>query len=141
MYNKILVALDLQDTPGSEATLQSLNEYITPGMEVELLSVVPDIQMPLVASYLPENIMQEALDAMRAELTKLADTNLPKELDVSIWVTAGKAPKRIIARAKEIDADLILIRAAKHGRMENMMMGSVTAKVVQAADCSVLVTR
>jgi nucleotide-binding universal stress UspA family protein len=141
MYNKILVALDLQDTPGSEATLQSLNEYITPGMEVELLSVVPDIQMPLVASYLPENIMQEALDAMRAELTKLADTNLPKELDVSIWVTAGKAPKRIIARAKEIDADLILIRAAKHGRMENMMMGSVTAKVVQAANCSVLVTR
>ncbi|MBQ0755557.1 MAG: hypothetical protein KBT54_00505, partial [Amphritea sp.] len=75
MYNKILVALDLQDTPGSEATLQSLNEYITPGMEVELLSVVPDIQMPLVASYLPENIMQEALDAMRAELTQLADTN------------------------------------------------------------------
>ncbi|WP_290703872.1 universal stress protein [Amphritea sp.] len=141
MYNKILVALDLQDTPGSEATLQSLNEYITPGMEVELLSVVPDIQMPLVASYLPENIMQEALDAMRAELTQLADTNLPKELDVSIWVTAGKAPKRIIARAKEIDADLILIRAAKHGRMENMMMGSVTAKVVQAAECSVLVTR
>lgn len=141
MYNKILVALDLQDTPGSEATLQSLNEYITPGMEVELLSVLPGIQMPLVASYLPENIMEEALDSMRAELTQLAATNLPKGLEVSIWVTAGKTPKRIVARAKEIDADLILIRAVKHGRMEKMMMGSVTAKVVESAGCSVLVTR
>ena len=141
MYNKILVALDLQDIPGSEATLQSLNAYITPDMEIELLSVLPGIQMPLVASYLPENIMQEALDSMRAELTQLAAANLPMELKVSIWVTAGKAPKRIVARARDIDADLILIRAMKHGRMENMMMGSVTAKVVQAANCSVLVTR
>ena len=141
MYKKILVAIDLQDIPGSEATLQALNDYITPEMEVELLSVLPSSPMPLVASYFPEDMVKKALDTMREELTRLAEANLQQELKASIWVTAGKAPKRIVARAKETDADLILIRALKHGRMEKVIMGSVTTKVVQAAGCSVLVIR
>ncbi|WP_271272468.1 universal stress protein [Aliamphritea hakodatensis] len=141
MYKKLLVAVDLQDAKGTEATLLALNDYVAPGMEVELVAVLPGFKMPLVASYFPEDMVKQALDTMRAELTRLADTHLVKEMNVSVWVTAGKVPKRIVARAGETDADLILIRALKHGRMEKMMMGSVTAKVVQTADRSVLVIR
>ncbi len=141
MYRKILVAVDLQDQAGTVKTLEALNDYVSEGMEVELLSVLPGISMPLVASYFPEDMIKQALDTMRVELTRLADAHLVKEMNVSVWVTTGKVPKRIVARAAEIDADLILIRALKHGRVEKMVMGSVTAKVAQTAERSVLVIR
>ena len=141
MYKKILVAVDLQDLQGTIATLEALNEYVSDGMEVELLSVLPGFSMPMVASYFPDDMTKQALDTMRVELTKLAEAHLNPDLQVSVWVTAGKVPKRIVKRAQETDAQLILIRALKHGRVEQVMMGSVTAKVVQAASCSVLVIR
>ena len=141
MFNKILVAIDLQDIKGSKETLRSVKDYATESMEVELLAVLPGFSMPLVASYFPKDMVTQALDAMRKELTKLADDELGDSVKYDIWVTAGKAPKRIVKRAVEVDADLILIRAQKHGAVENVMMGSVTAKVVEIASCSVLVLK
>ena len=58
MYKKLLVAVDLQDAKGTEATLLALNDYVAPGMEVELVAVLPGFKMPLVASYFPEDMVK-----------------------------------------------------------------------------------
>lgn len=141
MFNKILVPIDLQDLKGSQETLESVKGYANDSMQVELLSVLPGYSMPIVASYFPKNMIKQALDAMRQELSKLAEDALGDSVKYDIWVTAGKAPKRIVKRAAEVGADLILIRAQKHGAVEHVMMGSVTAKVVETANCSVLVLK
>jgi len=141
MFNKILVPIDLQDLKGSQETLESVKGYANESMQVELLSVLPGYSMPIVASYFPKDMIKQALDAMRQELSKLAEDTLGDSVKYDIWVTAGKAPKRIVKRAVEIGADLILIRAQKHGAVEHVMMGSVTAKVVETANCSVLVLK
>ena len=111
MYNKILVPIDLQDISGSKRTLEAVKEYASDAMELEIMSVLPGFNMPLVASYFPKDMIKQALDAMRKELTDLAQAQLGNSVKYSIWVTEGKAPKRIVARAEEIGADLILIRA------------------------------
>ncbi|WP_432472256.1 universal stress protein [Amphritea sp. HPY] len=141
MFNKILVPIDLQDLKGAQETLKSVKDYANGNMQIELLSVLPGYSMPLVASYFPKDMVKQALDAMRKELSKLAEDQLGDAVKYDVWVTAGKAARRIVKRAAEIDAELILIRAQKHGAIEHAMMGSVTAKVVETANCSVLVLK
>ncbi len=141
MYNKILVPIDLQDIAGAKKTLAAVKNYANAQMQLELIAVLPGFNMPLVASYFPKDVVKQALDTMRDELTRLAKDQLDDKVRYSIWVSAGKAPQRIVARAEEIGADLILIRAQRHGAVEHVLMGSVTAKVVELAKCSVLVLK
>lgn len=55
--------------------------------------------------------------------------------------TSGRAAPSIIAAAKDFHADLIVMGSRGLSDFEALLIGSVAHKVIQHADCAVLVTK
>jgi len=60
-------------------------------------------------------------------------------LTVAGTMEEGEPDRRIVSYAKEKDVDLIVIGARGLGRIEGMLIGSVTDAVLKSAPCPVLV--
>ncbi|RVH85207.1 universal stress protein, partial [Sinorhizobium medicae] len=60
---------------------------------------------------------------------------------VDVRVEPGDYAETILAVADEVDADLIVVGSRGLGGLRGLLVGSVSQKVVQHADCSVLVVR
>ncbi|NOV16999.1 universal stress protein [Ensifer adhaerens] len=61
--------------------------------------------------------------------------------DVDTRVEPGDYAETILAVAKEIDADMIVVGSRGLGRLRGMLVGSVSQKIIQHAHCSVLIVR
>ncbi len=140
MFSKVLVPLDLQDQKGTEQTLTAVKNVANAAGEILLLTVMPDMRMPLVASYFPKGNQEKALGALRHVLEKLAGEHL-EGYQVSCLVVLGDAQEQIVTAAKKEQVDTILMKAYQHGSLDRLMLGSVTAKVVERSPCSVLVLK
>ena len=89
--------------------------------------------------------LAEAEEALRNE----ADANLARltaPLSDRGWyvdrrVVRGRASSAILEAAADVDADLIVLGSRGHGPIASMLLGSVSAEVVERATCSVLVAR
>jgi nucleotide-binding universal stress UspA family protein len=88
-------------------------------------------------------------DRQQAELEAAASTvleNAARELattriDISRRVLRGRAASKIVENATEFRADLIMVGSRGHGTIASMILGSVSAEVVDHAPCPVLVAR
>jgi nucleotide-binding universal stress UspA family protein len=61
--------------------------------------------------------------------------------DVSARVVNGDYDEGILGMAKEIEADTIVIGQRGLGRLRQILQGSVSQKVIQQAECAVIVVR
>jgi nucleotide-binding universal stress UspA family protein len=61
--------------------------------------------------------------------------------EVSTTVLRGRAATGIVDEARRFGADLIVVGSRGHGTLESMLLGSVSAEVVDHAPCPVLVAR
>jgi nucleotide-binding universal stress UspA family protein len=64
--------------------------------------------------------------------------------DAGCWnatVTTGHAAQTLLRTAETFDADLIAVGAHGHSRVAAILLGSVAARVIREAPCSVLVAR
>ena len=86
--------------------------------------------------------------AARAEMAQLRqrvaapfDAALTTGLGVDVTIDFGQPTSRILERAATLPADLIVM--GTHGRsgLQRWVYGSVTAKVLRSASCSMLVVR
>ena len=84
-----------------------------------------------------EDVEKEFAELIRKETASL-DLTIPK---MSITVRSGKAYDQIVKFAEEIGAVMIMIGHRGLGAMERFFLGSVAAKVVANAPCSVYVHR
>ena len=101
-----------------------------------LLNVIEE--MPVwVASSFPAGILDESQQSSHKELSRLAEA---ANINASIDVRLGHSYRTILTVADEIEADLIVIASHRPG-LEDYFLGSVAAKVVRHAKCSVLVMR
>ncbi len=116
---------------------------------ITVMTVVDDI--PLLPSEL------DALDEVQSEALSLAQKRLQEEADELVvaegrrlreqgWpgitmVRNGDAVDEILQVAEEIDADLIVLGSHGVGMARRFLLGSVSGKVLDAANCSVLVVR
>jgi nucleotide-binding universal stress UspA family protein len=68
-------------------------------------------------------------------------SDIKHAVETQTLVEVGQAAERLIAAAKEKNADLIVM--ATHGRtgLSHALMGSVAEKVVRQAPCPVLTVR
>ena len=75
------------------------------------------------------------------ELAELAASEVPDEVPATTVVQVGAPSHEIVAAARKLGADLIVI--ATHGRtgLKHVFLGSVVEHVVQRAPCPVLVVR
>jgi len=140
-FHKALFPVDLEDVATAEHALKYLKETLRSDQKLYLLSVMPGMNMPLVASYFPEGAIENAISVMRHQLETLASQVLGDDVDYEVLVEEGKPHNLIIETAKRLDCDLIAMPSRNHSLLEKVLIGSVTAKVVEQAECSVYVMR
>jgi nucleotide-binding universal stress UspA family protein len=147
VYKKILIPND--GSPLSNAAAQAGIAFAREaGAEVVGLFVAPDYLYPIYMDVMPsasptqqehEAAMRKAGEMYLAETKKAAVEAGIKYSDVT-WISDATADK-IVATAKDRQCDLIFM--GSHGRSgwRQLLLGSVTSKVLATCDVPVLVYR
>jgi nucleotide-binding universal stress UspA family protein len=105
----------------------------------ELLGVPWSVPVPPDADELEDEILgtcHDALDAAEREIRSARS-----DLDIRPVLIRGRAASVIVDQAREMEADLIVVGHRGMGLWESMLLGSVSAEVVDHAPCPVLVAR
>ncbi len=141
MYKDILVAVDLNDESSSNKTVDvAVACCRTFGARLHLLSVVPDFGMSIVSQYFPEDYAQKALDGAAAKLTAFKNATVPDDIEARDIIANGTVYDEILATAKNIDADLIIL-GANRPDLKDYLLGPNASRVVRHSARSVLVVR
>jgi nucleotide-binding universal stress UspA family protein len=120
----ILVPIDIAEEAAGTAALRLGRDLAKMrGGKLVLLNVLEQVPGYVVAQ-LPEGFHESALSAATAEIV----------------VREGHPPTEILELASEIGADMIVVASHSPGLVD-YFLGSVAARVVRHADCSVLVAR
>lgn len=82
--------------------------------------------------------LERAITATAESATKILSGRWP---DVRVRVVDGPPTSAIVAKAKRLRADVIVMGWRGHGPLRRLLSGSVSRGVVHAAPCSVLVVR
>jgi universal stress protein A len=141
----IIVPIDFSDCSRSALT-HALSLAAQLGSTVEALHVaeVPEFKTePRVASGSGTTTLREyALEIAKPQLEAFLGTLSANDREkVKIRLDAGKPRDAILARAKQLEADLIVM--GTHGRTGRVhsLAGSVAESVVRTAPCPVLTVR
>lgn len=142
MFKKILLPVDMQDRATVEQALKEATHYLeNDSAELHVMTVLPGLNMPMVAAYFPDDSVEKALKALNSEVKALVQRVLPGRDACFTHIAEGNAAREIVTLAKTLQVDLIVMPSHNYSRVENLLIGSVTAKVVERAHCSVMVLR
>ena len=141
MYKNILLTVDLSDD-GSwvKAAPTAVEMCKAFGANLHLLTVVPDMGMPLVGEYFPENYEEEMAKSAAALIADFANTQFPDDLKPQIHIASGSIYKEILRVAEETNTDVIVM-ASHRPELSDYLLGPNAARVVRHANCSVMVVR
>ena len=132
---KVLFATDRSKDDQSARDLVASARW-TAGTEIELFGVRGPVGLAIAGELVDRNVHD-----FEHELDDLA-INLPLRDCVVTWRTAvGQPADEIAARAKAIEADLIVVGSRGRGPLTTSILGSVSAGVIDRAPCPVLVAR
>jgi nucleotide-binding universal stress UspA family protein len=139
-FNKILVAVDDSEFAARAADVaielaKGLNCAIG-FMHVFDPSVGPGTSWGVPADRLDE-MNEHAARYLIARFREKADG----KLSVSEFVSSGKPASKIIESAKHWAADLIVMGSHGRGKIQGLLLGSVSQEVLHHAPCPVLVVR
>ena len=139
MFKKVLVPIDLSHEQKTEALLRAAKSIVDQNdCELTLINVIAQVPS-YVEVEMPSDLEAKVGSEVSRRLQGLVEKfSLPASSDIK--VVNGNAPHEIVELAEEIDADLILI-ASHQPEFSDYLLGSVSAKVVRHARCSVLVLR
>ncbi len=141
MYKNILFPVDLEHIAEAEKAIKiAIAEAQRSKARMTILTAAPGFGMPIVASYFDENAVSEALKEVARHLKKYVDNNVPSDIESRLVVVEGNPAERILAQAREENVDLIVI-SSHSNQVENLLLGSVAAKVVRHATCTVTVVK
>lgn len=140
-YRRVLVPVDF--SPCSRAALQ-LAHRTAPGAEITVLHA---FEVPFEARLRFAGVDEDEIlryrrnvreEAQRSAEALLASSGVPRDA-VSLEIQHGYAPQVIAAAERRIAADLVV--AGKHGQslLEELLLGSVTRRILAASRCDVLV--
>jgi nucleotide-binding universal stress UspA family protein len=120
------------------------------GSAIRIVSVVPG-NASLGIDLSPDTANRAEVDryrdpSVRAHAIALAEAERElnmAHLDVRVerFLLRGRAASLILQEARDFAADLIVVGHRGHGTIETMLLGSVSAEVVDHAPCAVLVAR
>ncbi len=137
MFKKILVPIDV-DYPEPAAAVYQKAATIAKlsGAEIRLISVMPGFGMPIVASYISDEVRKEAADRFKESLEKFIKDNCDEP--VSSRITTGKNWEEIIKAADKWEADLIVVYHNRRHEINEVFSRSSSQQVSNNANCSVL---
>jgi nucleotide-binding universal stress UspA family protein len=141
---RILLALD--GSPSSDAACQLVGSLAWPiGSVIDVVAVAePAVELLaplLISAPTLGNIDQSTGDALEQVLDAAVASLERPTLAVEHAVLHGRPATLIVEKAAEFRAELVVIGSRGHGPLASMLLGSVSAEVVDHAPCPVLVVR
>ena len=134
IYKNILVGYD-----GSEASRKAVEKATkiakTFGAKLILVTVIPS-PVPLVGELLVPSTARstEAVETAKRELEKMArELSEIHEINVEYQVLQGDPAEELTRYAEEKGCDLIVVGRRGAGRLERLLLGSVSEKVIRLA--------
>ena len=143
---KVLLAIDGSDASMSAVAATAALD-IPSGSTVEIVSVIPDSfapegsVWPNVVPVDPPTDRARIFDDVSRRLMEIGDRLRVDGRDVEVRVLDGRPATEIVAEAKRIEADLIVMGARGLSTVRRLLLGSVSSEVVDHATCPVLVAR
>ena len=137
MFKKILVPIDI-DYPETAAAVYQKAAALAKlsAAEVRLVSVMPGFGMPIVASFISDDVRKEAEKNFNAALGQFHQDNCDES--VTYTIRTGKHWEEIIKVADKWEADLIVVYHNRHREINEVFSGSCSQRVSDNAQCSVL---
>jgi nucleotide-binding universal stress UspA family protein len=144
MFKTILVAVDGSD-PSSRAVEAACSLASKTGASLYLIHV-PELQITAVASGAGVVEIPVSRKEIEAEGRKIIDraTKLVEKCHQSVAgskVAEGDPAHAILDYSEKIKADLIVAGRRGLGRFAGLLMGSVSQKIGQLADCAVMTVK
>jgi len=138
---RILLATDF--SPESEGAVRLALEWAQIlDADVEVFHAIHEAEVGAVSGGVPGTtdhlgrLRKEALDGLQSVLSQMSDAGVPASADL----TYGPASLEIVKRAVESRADLVVMGRRGQSRLEHVLFGSVTTRVLRHVKCSVLLT-
>ena len=137
MFEKVLLAIDGSEE--SKRAVETTSELATStGSEVLVYHVMErEVNQGGVFDMEPHEVATQLVDEAVGKL-KDAGVNASGEVNRGIY---GRAAKEILDKAKEFDADLVVMGSRGLTDLTGVLVGSVTHKVLHLTHCPVLVVR
>ena len=142
MYSKILVPID-----GSEPSIRALDHAVSlakiHGSEIQVISVISELKLPFGAQYSlwaqdsHQELVRSSIESLNKEMMRVRDGNPNISIDAAIH--EGDPSDTIVRIAEENDFNLIIIGKKGLNLIEDLVMGSVTRKVVKQSKVTVTV--
>lgn len=144
---KTLLAVD--ESEGAKKAISFVQELARQlkGLEVTIVHVIRPVDYRYVTVETGSPRWQELLEELEASARQRARELLSSVQETmagvptTILVTVGDPAAEIVNVAKETKSDLIVIGSRGLGRVQGMLLGSVSDRVVHMAHCPVLVVR
>ncbi len=89
-----------------------------------------------MSGYIPSNILEEGYQILND-----AVRTIPKEIQTETAVIPGHPATVILEEAEKRNIDLIVLGSRGLGAVKGLLLGSVSAAVIQKAPCPVLTTK
>lgn len=142
MFKTILVPLDLNSEESWRKPLPLAVEMArASGGTLHFTTVVPDYGAALVQSHFPKDFERTSLDQARDEMEKLVAENVPDDVTFELHLEHGAIRTHVLARAKEVGADLILMASQQPDQFREFLVGSHADWIVRHSPISVFVVR
>ncbi len=139
-YSHILVTVDIEDPTNAERELGRARA-IAEAADARITLV--NVRTPRASrynAYLPKTFEADEQALHEAELLKWADTLSGTKWPVSIKVRVGSVAGEVLAEAKAVGADLIIVGAHQPSAVSRLL-GSNAERIVRESGISVLVAR
>ena len=137
MFKKILVPIEVDYPDTARAVYQKATALAKQsGAEIQLVSVMPGFGMPIVASYISDEVRQEAAARFKESVEQFIKNNCDEKVAFSI--RTGKNWEEIIKAADKWGADLIVVYHNRRSEINEIFSNSCSQRVTDNANCSVL---
>ena len=141
MFSKVLVPIDSSDN-----SLRALDAALLlsekTGAEVTAIHVMEDIPILHIQS---EKLLRELVDAYKREtqqiLSKCSDIATGKGLSITTKLLQGNVGSTILDFCEREKYDVIIMGSRGMGKFKELVLGSVSNKVVHHSSCPVMIIR
>jgi len=141
MFTKIPVPVDGSDNSyrALEAALV-LSEKL--GSNISVVNVIEQVSITHIES---EKLLNELLEAYKKEnqeiLSKCSDIARQKGIDIKTVLLQGNPAPVILDYSKKENFDLVIMGSRGMGKFKELIIGSVSSKIVHHSPCAIMIIR
>jgi nucleotide-binding universal stress UspA family protein len=140
-FQRILLPIELGEPSSWEKALPvALDMARRHGAHLDVLTVIPDMGMPVVGSFFPADFEKKARAKAQEELTRWLEEHVPEDVDAEGHVSVGAIYHKIIRAAEKLNSDVIVM-ASHRPKMQDYLLGPNAARVVRHAPMHVFIVR